>query len=131
MEAPEEHHQRATGVRASELCRIQLKDLDYLINTLRVIGKGGKCREIPLPPDLVDLIKEYIRSDQISRRIDIGTLLSSFSANDPRRCTKTRSTHCWKAWRSSSASSCTRTNYATPSVLDCSREVCHSQWKAS
>ena len=51
-----------TGVRVSELCGIQLSDLDYLTNTLRVTGKGGKYREIPLRPDLVDLIKEYIRT---------------------------------------------------------------------
>ncbi|RNB90216.1 integrase [Brevibacillus nitrificans] len=53
-----------TGVRVSELCGIQLSDLDYLTNTLRVTGKGGKYREIPLRPDLVDLIKEYIRSER-------------------------------------------------------------------
>ena len=53
-----------TGVRVSELCGIQLSDLDYLTNTLRITGKGGKYREIPLRPDLVDLIKEYIRSER-------------------------------------------------------------------
>lgn len=53
-----------TGVRVSELCGVQLSDLDYLTNTLRVTGKGGKYREIPLRPDLIDLIKEYIRSER-------------------------------------------------------------------
>jgi len=53
-----------TGVRVSELCGIQLCDLDYLTNTLRVTGKGGKYREVPLRPDLVDLIKEYIRTER-------------------------------------------------------------------
>lgn len=53
-----------TGVRVSELCGIQLSDIDYLTNTLRVTGKGGKYREIPLRSDLVDLIKEYVRTER-------------------------------------------------------------------
>lgn len=67
-----------TGVRVSELCDIQLNDLDYLTNTLRVTGKGGKYREIPLRPDLVDLIKEYIRSEwQENKHRDSPYLLLS------------------------------------------------------
>ncbi|WP_314303931.1 tyrosine-type recombinase/integrase [Brevibacillus parabrevis] len=53
-----------TGVRVSELCGIKLNDIDYLTNTLQVTGKGGKYREIPLRPDLIDLIKDYIRSER-------------------------------------------------------------------
>ncbi|MGG0937297.1 tyrosine-type recombinase/integrase [Brevibacillus centrosporus] len=67
-----------TGLRVSELCGIQLNDMDYLTNTLRVTGKGGKYREIPLRPDLVDLIKEYIRSErQENRHRDSHYLLLS------------------------------------------------------
>ncbi|MCM3561798.1 tyrosine-type recombinase/integrase [Brevibacillus borstelensis] len=53
-----------TGVRVSELCGIQLADIDYLTNTLRVTGKGGKYREIPLRPDLAELIREYVRTER-------------------------------------------------------------------
>lgn len=53
-----------TGVRVSELCGIRLSDLDFLTNTLRLTGKGGKYREIPLRPDLAELIKEYVRMDR-------------------------------------------------------------------
>ena len=53
-----------TGVRVSELCGIRLSDLDFLTNTLRVTGKGGKYREIPLRPELAELIKEYVRTDR-------------------------------------------------------------------
>ncbi|MCM3625535.1 tyrosine-type recombinase/integrase [Brevibacillus borstelensis] len=71
-----------TGVRVSELCGIQLSDLDYLTNTLRVTGKGGKYREIPLRPDLVDLIKEYIRSErQENKHRDSPYLLLSQRAD--------------------------------------------------
>lgn len=67
-----------TGVRVSELCGIQLHDLDYLTNSLRVTGKGGKYREIPLRPDLVELMKEYIRTErQANKHRDSPYLLLS------------------------------------------------------
>jgi integrase/recombinase XerD len=53
-----------TGVRASELCAIKLTDIDYLTSTLNVTGKGGKFREIPLRGDLVEMMREYIRTER-------------------------------------------------------------------
>ena len=38
----------ASGARVSELCGLDLKDIDYERNTIRVIGKGNKERTIPL-----------------------------------------------------------------------------------
>jgi len=71
-----------TGVRVSELCGIQLGDIDYLTSTLRVTGKGGKYREIPLRPDLIDLIKEYVRTDrQESKHRESPLLLVSQRAD--------------------------------------------------
>ena len=64
-----------TGVRVSELCGIQLSDIDYLTNTLRVTGKGGKYREIPLRSDLVDLIKEYVRTERQENKHREGPFL--------------------------------------------------------
>lgn len=59
-----------TGVRVNEI--------DYLTNTLQVTGKGGKYREIPIRRDLVDLIKEYIRSvRQENKHRDSPSLLLS------------------------------------------------------
>ncbi len=49
-----------TGVRVSELCGIRIKDIDFLSHHLKVIGKGGKYRETPLKPELVESIKKYI-----------------------------------------------------------------------
>ncbi len=67
-----------TGVRVSELCGIQLIDIDYLTNTLRVTGKGGKYREIPLRPDLAELIREYVRTErQENKHTDSPYLLVS------------------------------------------------------
>jgi integrase/recombinase XerC len=38
----------ATGARVSELCGLDLKDVDYERQTIRVIGKGNKERVIPV-----------------------------------------------------------------------------------
>jgi integrase/recombinase XerC len=38
----------ASGARVSELCGLDLQDIDYERNTIRVIGKGNKERMIPL-----------------------------------------------------------------------------------
>ena len=38
----------ASGARVAELCGLDLQDIDYERNTIRVIGKGNKERTIPL-----------------------------------------------------------------------------------
>lgn len=48
-----------TGVRVSELCNIKLKNIDFLTGHLKVFGKGGKVREVPLKMEILELIKEY------------------------------------------------------------------------
>jgi integrase/recombinase XerD len=47
------------GLRVSELVKIQLADIDLMIATLRVRGKGGKIREISVRQDVMQLIKQY------------------------------------------------------------------------
>ena len=49
-----------TGVRVSELCGIKIRDIDFLSHQLKVIGKGGKYREIPLKVELVEIVKQYL-----------------------------------------------------------------------
>ncbi len=46
-----------TGIRVSELCGIQLADIDYLTNTPGSQARKGST-EIPLRPDLAELIRE-------------------------------------------------------------------------
>lgn len=51
------------GVRASEITEIKVGDL-FLQNpaSVRVHGKGGKYRQIPLMPQVVALLKKYLNS---------------------------------------------------------------------
>lgn len=53
-----------TGVRVSELVGIQLKDIDYLTSNLKVIGKGGKRREIGLREDVLQLVRAYRQGER-------------------------------------------------------------------
>ncbi|WOV84734.1 tyrosine-type recombinase/integrase [Sporosarcina jeotgali] len=53
-----------TGVRVSELVSIKLTDIDFLTSHLQVIGKGGKRREIGLKPEVLRLVREYIKEER-------------------------------------------------------------------
>lgn len=67
-----------TGVRVSELIGIKLTDIDTLTNTLKVIGKGGKHREIGLREDVCQLIRHYRAGERArSRFCDSPYLLVS------------------------------------------------------
>ncbi|WP_290792612.1 tyrosine-type recombinase/integrase [Flavihumibacter sp. UBA7668] len=48
-----------TGMRLSELVNLQHQQIDPYQKNLRVWGKGGKERIIPIQPALIDLIREY------------------------------------------------------------------------
>lgn len=49
-----------TGVRVSELCNLNVLDVDIEENTIRVIGKGKKERMVYFMPSLVPFLKEYL-----------------------------------------------------------------------
>jgi site-specific recombinase XerD len=48
----------------SELVSIKIKDLDFLTMQLHVVGKGGKIREVPLRPEVVEVAKEYMNTER-------------------------------------------------------------------
>lgn len=49
-----------TGMRKSELCTLQFHDVDFSSRILKVHGKGNKQRQIPMSPDLENILKEYL-----------------------------------------------------------------------
>lgn len=53
-----------TGTRVSEVCHVKLSDLDLLTGQVKILGKGTKFREVPLRPDLVEMIKQYIKEER-------------------------------------------------------------------
>ncbi|VUZ23641.1 Tyrosine recombinase XerD [Acetobacterium wieringae] len=52
------------GLRVSELVSLKLKELDFLTMNLKVVGKGGKYREVPLKPELAETIKAYLEDER-------------------------------------------------------------------
>lgn len=53
-----------TGVRVSEVVHIRIKDIDPIIRELKIVGKGGKYRTVPLRDDVLEQIQEYVKSDR-------------------------------------------------------------------
>jgi integrase/recombinase XerD len=52
----------ATGVRRAELCRLKVADIDSERMVLHIHeGKGGRDRDVPLSPKLLDTLREYWR----------------------------------------------------------------------
>ncbi len=51
----------ATGARVSELCRVEISDLDDNLGVLRILGKGRKQRLVPVGQAALEAIAEYRR----------------------------------------------------------------------
>ena len=49
----------ATGMRRMELVRLKESDVDLSNQTIKIMGKGGKMRYVPVPSGLKRLINEY------------------------------------------------------------------------
>jgi integrase/recombinase XerD len=51
-----------TGMRRAELARLKVNDIDSQRMIIRVVaGKGGKDRDLPLSPALLEILREYWR----------------------------------------------------------------------
>ena len=51
----------ATGIRVSELVNLQMHEISLLQGVIRVIGKGGKERLVPLGEEAVDYLSQYLK----------------------------------------------------------------------
>ena len=49
-----------TGIRLSELINIQIKDIDFINESIKIFGKRNKERIIPLSKNMVNEIQEFI-----------------------------------------------------------------------
>ena len=52
----------ATGARVSEICGLDLEDIDFHRNTIRVLGKGNKERVIPMGAPAVKALNIYLEN---------------------------------------------------------------------
>ena len=52
----------ATGARVSELCGLDLGDINYSRNTIRVLGKGNKERTIPLGAPAMKALENWLKN---------------------------------------------------------------------
>jgi integrase/recombinase XerC len=50
----------ATGMRVSEICSLEIKQLNFYNNTIKVNGKGKKDRIVVLYSDIADKLKYYV-----------------------------------------------------------------------
>jgi integrase/recombinase XerD len=68
----------ATGMRRSELAHLKVSDIDSQRMIIRVVqGKGGKDRDLPLSPALLETLREYWRWRKPKTYL--------FPSRDPRR----------------------------------------------
>ncbi len=59
----------STGIRISEMAGLNVKDVDFSGNTVRVIGKGNKERIVPAGSKSIDSIKVYRERLQKEKKI--------------------------------------------------------------
>ena len=62
------------GLRAGEVVKLRLEDIDWENARIIMCGKGGKWSQLPLPPDVTKAIAHYLRHDRprcASRRLFI------------------------------------------------------------
>jgi integrase/recombinase XerD len=52
------------GLRSSELLGLQLEDLSLAESQMRVSGKGSKVRVLPLPPETIHMLEQYLQVER-------------------------------------------------------------------
>ena len=55
----------ATGLRVSELVNLEISQINLQQGVVRVIGKGGKERLVPLGEESLDWLERFIRHDRV------------------------------------------------------------------
>jgi len=69
----------ACGLRVSELVNLSIHDLNFQEGILRVTGKGGKQRLVPVAPAVLDLVQTYLttaRQEQVKDSREDALFLS-------------------------------------------------------
>jgi integrase/recombinase XerD len=56
----------ASGLRASELCGVQLSDFNEEVGVVRIVGKGNKQRLVPVGRSAVKATAAYVRDSRVA-----------------------------------------------------------------
>lgn len=65
-----------TGIRASELCSLEIQQVDLKNRRIRVMGKGSKERMLPVSPSTAKAIWRYLATERAEERIDQELFMS-------------------------------------------------------
>ena len=52
------------GLRSCEVLGLELEDLELADGQMRVLGKGNKKRVVPLPPEILEVLRNYLRVER-------------------------------------------------------------------
>ena len=52
------------GLRSQETLNLQLEDLQLADAQIRVLGKGNRQRLLPLPPETIEVLRNYLRLER-------------------------------------------------------------------
>ncbi|HEX5097212.1 MAG TPA: tyrosine recombinase [Acidimicrobiia bacterium] len=76
-----------SGLRIGELCSLDVTDLDLDASIVRVWGKGGKQRQVPMSAPSVDAVRRWLESGRSSLANDETPLGAVFVNRKGRRLT--------------------------------------------
>lgn len=65
----------ATGIRRTELVNLKLSDINWSSNNIKVLGKRNKERILPLLPNVVIVLKDYLDARTKLERVQDGAFL--------------------------------------------------------
>ena len=74
----------ATGLRVSEVCSLKINDVNLEVGFIKVKGKGGRERIVPLGETALHFLKRYIeevRPKLLKNRESVFLFISSFKKN--------------------------------------------------
>lgn len=74
----------ATGIRRQELITLKWGDVDFSLQQIKIFGKGGKERFVPVSTDLIQLLQTYFKISQSTFdtfRSDGSVILSNKGGN--------------------------------------------------
>ncbi|MCW5608842.1 MAG: tyrosine recombinase XerC [Nitrosomonas sp.] len=67
----------SSGLRLAELTRLKLVNVDFQEGTVRVLGKGGKARVVPVGKQALDALQIWLKQREKIARPDVDALFLS------------------------------------------------------